>query len=131
VKRLITVISLLLLACTLLWGATYSPGSLAVSVPAGTATTGAGITYFFSGIYNKYSWQVVVSGGTASAITTNFECTVDGGTTYAQFDQSTSTTGEFRSVSNKPALGCRCNITTYTVNGTTAACQFVASADPR
>jgi hypothetical protein len=130
-KRIAGILSLLLLGTVLLWGATYSPGSVAVSIPAGTATTGAGTTFFFSGIYNKYSWQVVVSGGTATAITTNFECSVDGGTTYNQFDQSTSTSGEFRSVSNKPALGCRCNISVYTVNGTTASCQFVASADPR
>jgi hypothetical protein len=131
VKRISALLSLLIVASTLLWAATYTSGSLAVSIPAGTATTGAGTTFFFSGIYNKYSWQVIVSGGTATAITTNFECSVDGGTTYSQFDQSTSTSGEFRSVSNKPALGCRCNITVYTVNGTTAACQFVASADPR
>ena len=130
-KRVLAVFSLVALASLLLWGATYNPGQLAVSIAAGTATTGAGTTFFFPGIYNKYSWQVVVSGGTATAITTNFECSVDGGTTYNQFDQSTSTSGEFRSVSNKPSLGCRCNITTYTVNGTTAACQFVASADPR
>ena len=130
-KRVLAVFSLIMLASILLWGATYNPGQLAVSIAAGTATTGAGTTFFFPGIYNKYSWQVVVSGGTATAITTNFECSVDGGTTYNQFDQSTSTSGEFRSVSNKPSLGCRCNISVYTVNGTTAACQFVASADPR
>lgn len=130
-KRLLAVSILLLAASVLLWGATYSPGSLAISIPAGTAATGAGSTFFFPGIYNKYTWQVVVSGGTATAITTNFECSVDGGTTYGQFDQSTSTSGEIRSVSNKPALGCRCNISVYTVNGTTAACQFVSSADPR
>jgi hypothetical protein len=130
-KRVMAVITLIVMASLLLWGATYSSGSLAVSIPAGTATTGAGTTFFFPGIYNKYSWQVVVSGGTATAITTNFECSVDGGTTYNQFDQSTSTTGEFRSVSNKPSLGCRCNATTYTTNSTTMSCQFVASADPR
>lgn len=129
-RQIFAVVAMLVLTVALLWGATYSPGQNAVSIPAGTATTGAGITYFFPGVYNKYTWQVVVSGGTASAITTNFECAIDG-TNYAQFDQSTSTSGETRSVSNKPALGCRCNITTYTVNGTTAACQFVASADPR
>jgi len=129
-RKIAAVVSILVLATTLLWGATYTSGSLAVSVPAGTATTGAGITFFFPGIYNKYSWQVVITGGTASAITTNFECALDG-TNFAQFDQSTSTSGEMRSVSNKPALGCRCNISVYTVNGTTAACQFVASADPR
>jgi hypothetical protein len=56
---------------------------------------------------------------------------VDGGTTVSTADTSTSTSGEMRSVVNKPALSCRCNITVYTANGTTAACQFVASADPR
>src|SRR6267378_777969 len=130
-KRLLAVSTLLLLASALLWGATYNSGSLAVSIPAGTATTGAGTTFFFPGVYNNYTWQVIVSGGTATAITTNFECSLDGGTTYAQFDQSTSTSGETRSVSNKDALGCRCNISVYTVNGTTASCQFVASAFSR
>lgn len=130
-KRASALLSLLVVASVLTWAATYNSGQLAISIPAGTTTTGAGSTFFFSGIYNKYTWQVVVSGGTASAITTNFECSMDGGTTYGQYDQSTSTSGEIRSVSNKPSLGCRCNITTYTVNGTTAACQFVASADPR
>jgi len=129
-KKIATVVCVLLIAVGLLWGATYSPGQNAISIPAGTGTTGAGITFFFPGVYNWYSWQVVVTGGTASALTVNFECAVDG-TNYAQFDQSTSTTGEFRSVSNKPSLGCRCNISTYTTNGTTAACQFVASAAPR
>ena len=131
VKRAIALVILAVLASAMVWAATYAPGQLAISIPASTATTGAGTTFFFPGVYNKYTWEVVVSGGTASAITTNFECSVDGGTTYGQFDQSTSTTGEIRSISNKPALGCRCNITTYTTNGTTAACQFVASADPR
>lgn len=130
-KRLIAILILLLLACSLLWGATYNSGALATSIPAGTATTGAGTTFFFSGVYQRYTWQVVVSGGTATAITTNFECSLDGGTTYGQYDQSTSTSGEIRSISNKPALGCRCNISVYTVNGTTAACWFVASADPK
>lgn len=113
------------------FAATYLTGSYVISVPAGTSTTGAGATYFFQGVYNKYTWQVVVSGGTATAITTNFECSLDGGTTYSQFDQSTSTSGEVRSVVNKPSLGCRCNVAVYTVNGTTASCGFVASADPR
>src|SRR5215469_4633349 len=102
-RKVIALLTLPLLATVLLWGATYSPGSLAVSIPAGTATTGAGTTFFFSGVYTWYSWQVVVSGGTATAITTNFECSVDG-TTFNQFDQSTSTSGEFRSVANKPSL---------------------------
>jgi hypothetical protein len=56
---------------------------------------------------------------------------VDGGSTVSTADTSTSTTGEMRSVVNRPALSCRCNITVYTTNGTTATCQFVASADPR
>lgn len=129
-KPAILLIILLTIATALL-GATYGSGSLAVSIPAGTTATGAGTTFFFSGVYNKYTWQVVVSGGTATAITTNFECSLDGGTTYSQFDQSTSTTGEVRSVVNKSSLGCRCNVSVYTTNSTTAACQFVASADPR
>lgn len=130
-KHVLRFATLITIATAFLWGATYGPGSLAISIPAGTTTTGAGTTFFFSGIYNKYTWQVIVSGGTATAITTNFECSLDGGTTYSQFDQSTSTTGELRSVVNKPSLGCRCNVAVYTVNGTTTACQFVASADPR
>jgi len=130
-KHALRILILIAVASLLLWGATYTPGSVVVSIPAGTATTGAGTTYFFPGVYNKYTWQVIVSGGTATAITTNFECSMDGGATYGQFDQSTSTTGEMRSIVNKPSLGCRCNIAVYTVNSTTAACQFVASADPR
>jgi hypothetical protein len=130
-KRILSVITLVVLASLLLWGATYSPGSLAVSIPAGTTATGAGTTFFFPGVYNKYTWEVIVSGGTATAITTNFECSIDGNTTVSTMDTSTSTTGEVRSVVNRPALGCRCNITVYTTNSTTAACQFVASADPR
>lgn len=130
-KHALSILALVVLASLLLWGATYIPGSNVVSVPAGTAATRAGTTYFFPGVYNKYTWQVIVSGGTATAITTNFECSIDGGATYGQFDQSTSTTGEIRHVVNKPALGCRCNIAVYTVNSTTAACQFAASADPR
>ncbi len=131
IKRVAAILIILMLATALLWGATYSSGSLAVSIPAGTTATGAGTTYFFSGVYNKYTWEVIVSGGTASAITTTFECSIDGNTTVSTMDTSTSTTGEMRSVVNRPALGCRCNITVYTTNGTTAACQFVASADPR
>ena len=111
--------------------ATYLTGSYVISIPSGTAATGAGTTYFFQGVYNKYTWQVVVSGGTATAITTNLECSLDGGTTYSQFDQSTNTSGEVRSVANKPSLGCRCNASVYTTNGTTMTCGFVASADPR
>jgi hypothetical protein len=130
-KQIAALLSLLVLASAMVWAATYNPGQLAISIPAGTSTTGAGTFFFFSGVYNKYTWEVVVSGGTASAITTNFECSIDGGTTVSTADTSTSTSGEVRSVVNKPSLGCRCNITTYTTNGTTAACQFVASADPR
>lgn len=130
-RRIITVYVLVILLAVGAFAATYLSGSYVISIPASTATTGAGSTYFFQGVYNKYTWQVVVSGGTATAITTNFECSVDGGANYSQYDQSVSTTGELRSVVNKPALGCRCNISVYTVNGTTASCGFVASADPR
>lgn len=130
-KKIIPACVLVVLLAVGAFAATYLSGSYVISIPALTATTGAGTTYFFQGVYNKYTWQVVVSGGTATAITTNFECSLDGGTTYSQFDQSTNTSGEVRSVANKPALGCRCNISVYTVNGTTASCGFVASADPR
>ena len=131
IQRLVVIVVLIVAASLLLWGATYPIGGLAVSIPAGTATTGAGTFYAFPGVYNKYTWEVIVTGGTATAITTNFECSIDGNTTVSTMDTSTSTTGEVRSVVNRPALGCRCNIATYTVNGTTAACQFVASADPK
>lgn len=130
-KRIAAVVTMLVLASMLLWGATYQPGSVATSIFPGTSTTGAGTIYAFSGVYNNYTWQVTVSGGTATAITTNFECSIDGGNNWGQFDQSTSTTGEIRSVSNKDALACRCNTTTYTTNGTTMSCIFVASAYPR
>jgi hypothetical protein len=130
-KRILSVILLLTFASILTWAATYTSGSTAVSIPAGTSATGAGTTFAFSGVYNKYTWEVVVSGGTATAITTNFECSIDGMVTVSTADTSSSTTGEMRSVVNKPATSCRCNITTYTPNGTTAACQFVASADPK
>lgn len=135
-KRILAILALVLTASLLLWSAvsttvsTYTPGSTAVSLAAGTATTGIGTYFAFPGVYNKYTWQVIVSGGTATAITTNLECSIDG-STVAQYDQSTNTAGETRSVVNKPSLGCQCNITTYTVNGTTAKCQFIASADPR
>ena len=127
----LALLLLFLVATALLWAATYTPGSLAISIPAGTTATGAGTTFAFPGVYNKYTWEVVVSGGTATAITTNFECSIDGNATVSTMDTSTSTTGEVRSVVNRPATGCRCNITVYTANGTTALCQFVASADPR
>src|ERR1700757_1623285 len=130
-KRSLAVFFLVVMASLLLWGATYQSGQLAVSIPAGTGTTGAGTFFAFPGVYNKFTWEVIVSGGTATAITTNFECSIDGNVTNSIADTSTSTTGEMRSVVNKPALGCRCNITVYTTNGTTAACQFVASAYPK
>ena len=130
-KRFLAVLILVAMASLLLWGATYQSGQLAISIPAGTGTTGAGTFFAFPGVYNKFTWEVIVSGGTATAITTNFECSIDGNVTNSIADTSTSTTGEMRSVVNKPALGCRCNIAVYTTNGTTAACQFVASADPK
>jgi hypothetical protein len=127
-KNALWLLTLILAASLPLWAQTaYPPGSgTVVSIAAGTTTTGAGTTYYFSGPYNQFTWQVIISGGTATSITTNFECSLDGGQSYATWDTSTSTTGEVRSVANKPALGCRCNISAYSRNGTTAACQLAA-----
>ena len=127
-KKLIWM--LLLLAATSMWAQTqYNPGTTATSLNA-VSTTGAGTTFNLlnqSSIPAYFTWSVVVNGGTASAITTILQGCMDAAcTTTYTLDTSTSTSGETRSVANKPVPYVRCDITSYTTNGTTATCKFVA-----
>lgn len=126
-KRIALIVALM---TTLLVAQTgYVPGSLAISL-SGVTVTGRGTVFSLPTINgqlpNKFTWQVIVAGGVATAITTNLEGSLDN-TTFSQYDQSTSTSGETRSVVNKPARFIDCNITTYTTNGTNATCQIIAT----
>lgn len=110
------------------WGTTYTydAGSLATSLSA-VAATGAGdvfITPVINGkIASEYTWQVIYT-GTPTAITVNLQGSIDG-TNYFTLDSTTATASEMRHVTNKSARFVRCQISAYTVNGSTTTCAFV------
>lgn len=134
-KKITATAAMVLLAATLALGASffYAPGTIAVSLNA-VATTGAGDSYQFVPRNNSYptaiTWQTIYT-GTPTAITVNLEgCLTNCATAanWATLDSSTSTANEMRHVVYKAVPFVRCNISAYTVNGSTATCQFVATS---
>jgi hypothetical protein len=138
-KRVLLIGLLVLCAAVLLMaqgGAPlpYTPGTLAVSITAATATTPNPQAFYVSGdqAVNNFTWTSAIAGGTASAITINLEGSIDynvanpGAAHWIVLDQSTNTSGEGRSVFGKPAKYFRCNLITFTANGTTETCSIVA-----
>lgn len=124
---LCSVIAVLLSA----WGfaqTAYQAGQVGTSLSA-VAATGAGTTFALPMRDGKYpsvfTWTNVYT-GTPSAITVNFEGSIDN-VTFFTLDSSTNTAGEMKSVANKPVRFVRCNISAYTVNASTATCKFIAS----
>lgn len=112
----------------------YTPGLLAISLNA-VAATGAGDDFAIprsqDGWLNAVTWQIKHT-GTPTAISVNLEGSIDG-TTWATLDTAANTdpswsaaSGEIRHVVNKPVRFVRCNIASYTVNGSTTTCQFIA-----
>jgi hypothetical protein len=89
---------------------------------SGVAATGAGTALTVSDRASSVTWQTVFT-GTPTAITVNLEGSIDG-THYFTLDSSTSTTSEMRHVVNKNVDYLRCNISAYTVNGSTTTCSF-------
>lgn len=129
-KLLSIVLTLLLLAIPALPANTpYQVGQVFTSLNA-VAATGAGTGAIFStgqfaGSYPAmFTWQTIYT-GTPTAINVNLEGSLDG-TNWFTLDSSTSTASEMRHVVNKPIRFLRCNISSYTVNGSTASCQFTA-----
>jgi hypothetical protein len=74
---------------------------------------------------SRYTWQVLYT-GTPTAITINLEGSLDD-TNWDVLDSYAGTTSTGRSVANKPYKFFRCNITSYTVNGSTTTCQVIAA----
>lgn len=107
----------------------YTTGTTATSLSAVT-TTGAGTVFSVNptqgSMYSKFTWQNVISGGTATTVSINLEGSLDN-STWGILDTSTSTSTEVRSVVNHPVKFVRCNLTSYTRNGTNETCQFLAS----
>ena len=115
------------------WGQSIAtPGALLTSCSA--VTTAAACTAFAAPLVgytlpDELSWQVSLNTGTASALTVNLEgsiqdpksafCVSNPTVCWQQLDQTTSTSGEFRSVVYKTFKWIRCDVTTYTV-GTSA-----------
>jgi hypothetical protein len=128
-KRIITTFCLILLITCLPLPShsdAYEPGSVAVSLSA-VAATGAGTVYASPVVQGKladrFTWTTTFT-GTPTAITVNLQGSIDG-TNYFTLDTSTSTTAEMRHVVNKPVRFTRCQISVYTVNGSTATCSLV------
>lgn len=108
-------------------------GQLALSCSAVT-TTGACTTFNvhppdFIHIpqANSFTWQTIISGGTATSITVVLQGSIDG-TTFSTIDTSTSTSGETRTKTGTAYSFFRCNVTAYNRNGTTASCQITPSS---
>jgi hypothetical protein len=70
----------------------------------------------------NFTWVTFFT-GTPTAINVNLEGSVDG-THYYTLDSSTSTSGEMRHIAYKSVRFVRCNISSYTVNGSTASCRI-------
>ena len=70
----------------------------------------------------NFTWVTFFT-GTPTSINVNLEGSVDG-THYFTLDSSTSTAGEMRHVAYKNVRFVRCNISAYTVNGSTATCEI-------
>lgn len=104
--------------------------AVAISCNA-VATTGACATYNVSApdfvhipSVQSFTWQTIFAGGTATSISVTLEGSVDG-TTWTTLDTSTSTSGETRTKSTAAVLFFRCNVGTYSTNGTTLTCQIM------
>lgn len=69
------------------------------------------------------AWCTVFS-GTPSAITAKIQGSLDN-SNWFDLDTSTSTSGELRFIIDKPVKFVRANITSYTVNGSTATVQLM------
>ena len=125
------LIWLLLLVTASMWAQTtnYNPGTTATILSAVT-TTGTGTCYAMlnqGAIPANFTWQTVISGGTASSIAVVFEGSLNSDCSNpSTIDTSTSTSGETRSVANKAYPYITANITAYSRNGTTATVNFVA-----
>lgn len=128
-KRYVACLNALLVVlalCLLVMADTYYPGTTVTSLSAVT-TTGAGTVFATSTPMSKFTWDSIVAGGTATALTVNLEGSNDNFvSTTIQLDQNTSTSTASRHVVNKPVRFFRCNITTYTTNGTNATCNITA-----
>jgi hypothetical protein len=101
----------------------YQTGAIATSLSA-VAVTGAGDDFAMPAEDMVFTWQTIYT-GTPTAINVKFEGTLDN-TNWFQLDVSTSTTSEMRHVVDKNVRRVRCNISSYTVNGSTATCAFYA-----
>lgn len=86
----------------------------------GCGAAGANLITTISSVTNATS--IVVGSAPSTSVFTGTQAYYG---TWFQLDQSTSTTAEMRHVVNKPILALRCNITVYTVNGSTTTCQFL------
>jgi hypothetical protein len=130
-KKLILILLILLSIVTPLVGQTtnYNPGTTAPILSAVT-TTGTGTCYALlnrGAIPANFTWQTVISGGTATSITVVFEGSLNNDCSNpTTIDTSTSTSGETRSIANKAYPYVTANITAYSRNGTTATVNFVA-----
>lgn len=91
------------------------------NIPANPGnTTGAGDAVGFvqrvgSQQPNNFTWDVVISGGTVSALNVTIEISSDNVTWYPSLDTSTNTSGEMRQIVNTPARYLRAKVVTRTV----------------
>lgn len=91
---------------------------------SGVAATGAGSVFTLNTSRN-FTWTVVYT-GTPTSITIALQGSLDG-TTYFDLGSSTSTANSMNHVVDKPVKFVRCNISVYTVNGSTTTCKILAN----
>ena len=105
----------------------YTPGNMSISCAAVTVT-GACTAYSMpstgSTLPSAFTWQTIYT-GSPTGTTVNFEGSLDY-STWSTMDSTTNTSGETRSISNKPVKFVRCNVTTLSGGSApTATCQFI------
>ena len=83
------------------------------------AVAATGISTIYLDVWNTrggwplhYTWTTLTTGSPAS-VTVNIEGSIDG-TNFYQLDQSVNTSGELRSIANKPVRWIRANLATLT-----------------
>lgn len=90
------------------------------NIPANPGnTTGAGDSVGFvqrsgSQLPTSFTWDVLISGGTVSALNVTIEASSDN-TNWFTLDTSTNTSGEMRQITDTPARYLRAKIVTRTV----------------
>lgn len=128
--KILTIIAILVSLPVLALAAETGFNEIAVSCD-GVTTTGACSAfnvhppdYVHIPSVESFTWQVTISGGTATSLTVTLQGSMDS-STWTTLDTSTNTSGELRSKASAAVKFFRCNVGTYSRNGTNLTCTIM------